>query len=118
MAGFAAVIPIGRKHQQRGPVFDRAILRTARHLGPERVGNVRDDETKQTGAAGPHADGEIVALIADGTGRIENPLARLVRDIGRAGECPAGGALGHPCLARDVNDRRPPPLHQTRPPMA
>ena len=89
----AAVIPVGREDQQRGALLGRAVLRAAGDLGPERVGDIGDDEAEHAAAARAHADGQVVALVAGGLGGLEHPVAGFVVDVGRARQRARGGAL-------------------------
>ena len=102
-------VPVGREDQQRGALLRRAILRAAGDLGPERVGDIGDDEAEHAGAAGAHADREVVALVAGGLDGLEDAGAGLVVDFGAVGEGAGDGALrdtGRACATSMMVGRR------------
>src|SRR5690606_5128356 len=68
-------------------------------------------------AARAHADGEVIALVAQDPRRLEHALTCRLADFGRIGEGPRRGGFAHPRAPRHIHDGLPatPPQTHTSP---
>ncbi len=105
MAFFLRRIPVGGKDQKRHVGLGGAIQGAARHLGPEGIGDIGNDQAQHARAPRAHAHRQVVALIAHGPRRCQHALARLGQDILARRQRPRRGALGHPRALGHINDR-------------